>query len=72
MCDCQTKIASKLAEMGLEAPSNLNIEILSGRTYSTWSGRRNGKKDSMPVLHSFCPHCGKPYKEDDHGKQENL
>jgi hypothetical protein len=61
MCDCQRFIAGQLQSKGYENPQNMNLELLSGRTFSQWEIVAAGRKRQVPVLHSFCPHCGKPY-----------
>ena len=74
MCDCWRDIKEGLKEKHFpdaESISNMNLEYLSGRTFSTYEVKLPGKKKpkTVPVLHSYCPHCGKKYdveKEDTH------
>lgn len=69
-CSCVVEIEQKAREK-LNAPEGglSNIELLSGRTFSTFSyeetyGKRKRKKETY-ILHSFCPFCGKPYKTEE-------
>jgi len=53
-----------------ENVSAINYEILSGRSYSEYEIKFPNKKkpSSRLLLHSYCPHCGKPYE----AKEEAL
>lgn len=73
-CDCVKDIEQKARENLKVAEGGItNLELLSGRTFSTFSyeetqGKRKRKKETC-ILHSFCPFCGEPYKkeEEKHG-----
>jgi hypothetical protein len=61
-CDCISRISKGLEEkQKLEKVICQQIEVLSGRTYTNFlTGQR-----TVPVLHSYCPFCGKPYTKED-------
>lgn len=71
-CDCVSLVEEKIEEkLGVKCSAD-NLEILSGRTFSNFSyeetcGKRKREK-KIPVLHSYCPFCGKPYKKEEGGE----
>lgn len=73
-CDCVAEIEKKAREtLNVTEGGITNLELLSGRTFSTFSyeeicGKRKRKKETY-ILHSFCPHCGKPYVKKEEAKQ---
>lgn len=67
MCDCITKTTEKLKDLFPDAMSveYENIELLSGRVYSTINITLQGKKKPKKqyLIHSYCPMCGEKYAE---------
>jgi len=65
-CGCVAEIEAKAREnLKVSEGGISNLELISGRTFSTFSyeetqGKRKRKKETY-ILHSFCPFCGKPY-----------
>lgn len=70
-CDCIEKMEARLTtEDFLNATSAdiQQLELFSGRTYTDFEVRsKEFKKGSriVPMLHSHCPFCGKPYPKED-------
>jgi hypothetical protein len=68
MCNCIKEVEQKMKEINYpdaESVSFDNIELFSGRIYSTISIKRPGKKklERVNIIHSFCPICGEKYPE---------
>lgn len=69
-CDCVAKIEQRAQEkLNITEGGLSNLELLSGRTFSTFSyeetkGKRTKKKE-LCILHSFCPFCGKSYVKEE-------
>ena len=73
MCNCDTKIREKIKDKihpNATFVSNLNLELLSGRTFSNYEAQVPDKKKPIPIkmLHSFCPYCGEKYDTDNSAK----
>jgi hypothetical protein len=75
MCDCKERIRKEILEHnlypGAERISDLNIEMLSGHSFSqmeaifpTELGKKNKPKE-FSMFHTFCPWCGEPYKKNE-------
>lgn len=71
-CRCVYEIQDKIKKaLGVDNGVISNKDIMSGRTYSTFQyneppkkeGGRPKKKEQL-MLHSYCPYCGKEYKEE--------
>ena len=64
-CNCQTEIKAKLKEKLYPTATSIEgqYEVLSGRAYMNYTVYEEGKKKpvEVPVLLSYCPHCGEPY-----------
>jgi hypothetical protein len=71
MCNCIKELEEKLKTNyksdypELENAKLINVEVLSGRIYSTVEIHIKGKKKPITqyILHSHCPICGKKYDE---------
>ena len=65
MCNCVEEFNKKFSEhLGVEGRLE-NVEMLSGKVYSTFSYRDSKDKEKTEsILHSHCPFCGKSYKEE--------
>lgn len=65
MCNCRQQMIDKFKELipGAESITG-QYEMLSGRSYSDYDIKMPGKKkpEKKMLLHSYCPHCGKPYE----------
>lgn len=69
MCDCKAIMMEKFKEFYPDAENvtAINYEIMSGRSYSEYEIKLSNKKKPIErlLLHSYCPHCGKPYEATD-------
>lgn len=67
MCNCKEEFCNQILKIMPNAESAIiaNTELLSGRTYSMAKVTVNGRKKPIEqlILNSYCPFCGKPYKE---------
>lgn len=67
MCNCVNETVAKFKEMypDAERVSYQNIELMSGKVYSTIELKLKDKKKPIEkmLLHSYCPTCGKKYEE---------
>ena len=74
MCNCKERISKEILSRnlypGANRVSDMNIEIMSGLTFSrmeaVYPDVTSGKKKrptGFNLFHSFCPWCGEPYKE---------
>lgn len=65
-CMCLTESIKNMEESGFE---NIEppLELLSGRLYLSFKGKKKGmkKEREIPVLLSKCPFCGKPYESEE-------
>lgn len=65
MCNCVREAENKFKELYPDA-ENIeyeNVEMLSGKVYSTVNVTLKGKKKPKRqlLLHSYCPICGQKY-----------
>jgi len=64
-CNCQSEMKKKFKEKLYPNATSIDgqYEILSGRAYMNYTVHEEGKKKpvEVPVLLSYCPHCGEPY-----------
>ncbi len=69
MCDCQERVAAEMRKLYPGAKVSGPYELLSGRSYSDYKieipAAKRKKHISVPVLHSFCPHCGQKYESEE-------
>lgn len=69
-CDCIAQTITQLKEkLGVDSCGIDNLELISGRTFSTFSyekieGKRKRRKQTY-ILHSYCPFCGRPYEREE-------
>jgi len=67
MCKCLYEAAKRMEENGYEDVEP-PIELLSGRAYLNFAGKKKGKKkqQEIPLLLSRCPICGEKYDKERH------
>lgn len=65
MCNCIAKAEERLRELypTAEEVSIVNVELCSGKLYSTFEVKFPNKKkpEEKLLLHSYCPICGEKY-----------
>lgn len=63
MCDCVRNIIVNIEQKGYEEV-DAPMELLSGRLYIEFIGRKKGQKKvrKIPVVLPKCPFCGKNYE----------
>ena len=64
MCNCVKEVEEKLSNKLGKQGKIVNIELMSNRTYSTFKYQDGKRNKEMLILHSYCPHCGKKYEEE--------
>ena len=67
MCNCIKETEKRFRELypDAEAIEYENVELLSGKVYSTVNIVAQGKKKPKKqlLLHSYCPICGQKYEK---------
>ena len=67
MCNCINEVKQMMKETfpNAESISFENVEMLSGRIFSTLEIKLPNKKKPQKqlLLHSICPMCGKAYED---------
>ncbi len=69
MCNCIIMTeAMILGKHGMDGQI-VNVELLSGRTYSTFQYKDGKKNKTQMILHSYCPFCGQKYQKKAEGNK---